>query len=204
MADIWREPIFDRTYTDVTYAIQKIADWKVSHTHMADIKVESDKLVVNSDGVTETKSDSIVLETEGTAYVENDVLYAQLGCVYDLKGCLNLSDLTRIEDNISYIAKRLISYRYPIVVASKEWVKTDLPNENDMKRIANNIKIICNGFVSPSEKVAIPDTMLSYQDINNLERNLYLLKELLDLMIASFIKSGTHKCGSTNRLPIRR
>ena len=27
---------------------------------------------------------------------------------------------------------------------------------------------------------------------------------LFDAMVESFIKSGTHKCGSTNRLPIRR
>ena len=42
MANVWRNPIFDRTLEDVEFAIQKIAEWKKSHTHSTDIKVEND------------------------------------------------------------------------------------------------------------------------------------------------------------------
>ena len=202
MANIWRDPIFDRTSADVAFAIRQIAAWKESHTHSGDVVVETDKIVINGGNVS-VGEDSVVLQTNGVAYIE-DSLMVQFGGVYDLKGCLNLSDITRIEDNISYIADRLIQSHYPVVVASKEWTKTDLPNANDMKRIAKNIQSIINGFVSPIKKVEIPETMLSYQDINNLEHNLYLLKELLDIMSTSFIPSGTNKCGDTIRLPIRR
>ena len=203
MANIWREPIFDRTSADVAQAIRQISEWKQKHTHWADIAVDYEKVSINEGKVTTTPN-SIILEHNGAVYVEDKALVVKLGVVYDLKGCLNISDLIRIEDNISYIADRLTQYHYPIVVSSKVWVKTDLPNANDMKRIAKNIHSIIEGFVAPSEKVDIPEMILSYQDINNLERNLYLLKEILDVMEQCFIQSGTLKCGATNHLPIRR
>ena len=204
MANIWRDPIFDRTSFDVAFALQQLSAWKQSHIHTADVKVENDSLHLNEGEVTYVDGELVVLQTSGVARVENEVLILELGAVYDLKGCLNLSDLTRIEDNISYIANRLIQYQYHTNVYCKEWVKESLPTALDMKRIANNIRTILNNFYTPPGTVEMTDIMLSYEDINALERNLYLVKQLLDLMENSFIKSGTRKCGSTTRLPIRR
>ena len=204
MANIWREPIFDRTYEDVTFAIRQIAAWKNSHSHSADLKVEDDKLILNDGGVAYVNDESFLMETNGVVFVENEVFVAELGTVYNLKGCLNLSDITRIEDNINYIATRLTQYLYPIDVNSKDWAKESLPTEQDMKRICANIRSIFSEFATPSESSPIPEVMLSFEDINALERNLYLLKQLLDAMVASFIKSGTFKSGATTRLPIRR
>lgn len=204
MANVWREPIFDRTLDDVTFAIQQIAAWKQSHSHSVDLKVDNDKLLLNGNGVAYVNNDAFILQDDGAAFVENEVLIVELGTVYNLKGCLNLSDITRIEDNITYLSERLTSYRYSIDTNSKEWTQGDLPTAQDMKRIGANIRSIFSGFATPSESDTIPDVMLSYEDINALERNLYLLKQLLDAMIGSFIKSGTYKSGATTRLPIRR
>lgn len=204
MANIWRDPIFDRTSQDVTFAIQQIAAWKHSHRHAADVKVDSDKVAVNTDGEAYVLGDVAVLDTKGNVRVENNVLVMELGVVYDLKGCLNLSDITRIEDNITYLSNLLVSYHYPISTNSKEWTTMGLPNANDMKRIASNVRSLFGGFYTPDEVSPIPEVMLSYQDINDLEYNLYLLKQMIDAMIAAFIPSGAHKCGSTNRLPLRR
>lgn len=203
MANIWRNPIFDRTYADVTFAIEQIAAWKELHTHSADVKVENDLLIIN-EGEVSTTEDSVVLQTEGIVRVESEVLVVQFGGVYDLKGCLNLSDIIRIEGNIEYLASRLTQYRYSLDVNSKQWDRESLPTAQDMKRIGANIRSLINRFAKSSESVAVPDAMLSYEDINALERNLYLLKQLLDAMVLSFIKSGTTTSGATNRLPIRR
>ena len=203
MANIWREPIFDRTSSDVSFAIRQIEKWKEGHTHWADVAIDYEKVSIN-EGEVKVTEDSVVLEYDGAVYVEDESLVLQLGAVYNLKGCLNLSDIIRIEDNISYIADRLIQYRYPIVVSSKAWVKTDLPNANDMKRIANNIRSIFSGYHTPSGATDVPDIMLSYQDINALEYNLHLLKDTLGVMENCFIQSGTYKSGATARLPIRR
>lgn len=204
MANIWREPIYDRTSADVAFAIQQLSAWKQSHTHSADVKVEDGSLSMNVGETGYVDGELFIQQSDGAVRVENEVLILKLGVVYDLKGCLNLSDLTRIEDNISYIADRLIKHRNPTNVYCKEWVKQSLPTALDMKRIADNIRTILNDFYTPPGAVEMPNVMLSYADINALEYNLHLIKQLLDTMENSFIKSGTYKCGSTTRLPIRR
>lgn len=204
MANIWRDPIFDRTSHDVSFAIQQISAWKKSHSHVGDVNIYTDNLTINTDGEVSASGDAVVLNTRGNVAVADNVLVVKLGLVYDLKGCLNLPDLTRIEDNIAYLSDILTRYRYPIVTNSKEWVDSSLPNVADMKRIAANIRSIFSGYYTPPNADAIPEVMLSYRDINAIERNLFLLKELLDAMQSLFIQSGAYKCGATNRLPIRR
>ena len=205
MANVWKDPIFDRTLDDVTFAIRKIAEWKQSHTHAGDIRVEDDRLVLRDDGTVYVTDESLILHNEdGVAYVKDGVLIVQLGVVYDLKGCLNLSDISRIEGNIAYLAEKLTQNRYDILVNSKEWAGDGLPTAQDMSRIGGNIRSLISGFAKSFEATTVPDLMLSFEDINALEHNLYLLKQLFDAMVASFIKSGTYKSGATMRLPIRR
>ena len=204
MANIWREPIFDRTQRDVAFALQQLSAWKTSHSHVADVKVENDSLVVKEDVETYVNNDALVVQNNGVTYVENETLVLQLGTIYDLKGCLNLSDITRIEDDISYLATILTQYRYAPYVNTREWEKNSLPTVSDMKRIGDNIRSLFTYFVTPNDAIPPSNVMLSYEDINILEYNLHLLKVLLDEMIGSFVKSGTLKSGTTNRLPIRR
>ena len=204
MANIWRDPIFDRTSYDVAFALQQIAAWKKSHSHVGDVKIENDKVTLDTNGETYLSDDALVLQNDARTSVENHTLVLEFGVVYDLKGCLNLSDLTRIEDDIAYLSNLLVGYHFPIAINSKEWTTAGLPNVNDMKRIGNNIRSLFNGFYTPSGASPIPDVMLSYENINALEYNLHLLKQLVDAMLSAFIQSGTYKCGATNRLPIRR
>lgn len=204
MATIWRNPIFDRTLEDVEFALRKIAEWKQSHTHSTDIKVENDTLVVRDEGIAYVDNDKFVLQNEGVTYLENDVLIVRVGDVYELKGCLNLLDLNRIEDNIAYLAEKMESCSYSPNIHGKQWTEADIPNENDMSRIIENIRSLISAFHSPMNPPPLPTTMLSYDDINAIEKNLYLIKELLDCMASSFKKVGTIKSGSTTFLPLRR
>ena len=204
MANVWRNPVFDRTLEDVEFAIQKIADWKKSHTHSADIKVEDDSLVVKDAGTAYVTNDKLVMQHDGAAYVENGVLIVRVGDVYELKGCLNLLDLNRIEDNINYLAETMEKYSYSPNIRSKQWGRSDMPNQNDMSRIIGNIRALIDAFYSPKDPPSLPSTMLSYGDINAIEQNLYLIKQLLDCMVSSFKAVGTIKSGSTMFLPTRR
>ena len=204
MACVWRKPIFDRTLEDVEFAIQKLKEWKQTHTHSADIQVEDDALLVR-DGVTAyVTEDKLITQHEGVAYVENDVLIVHVGDVYELKGCFNLSDLTRIEDNIEFLAEKMESFSYAPNIRGKQWNREDMPNQNDMSRIVDNIRALISAFYSPDNPPPLPATMLSYNDINAIEENLYLIKQLLDVMQTSFKKVGTIKSGSKMILPIRR
>lgn len=204
MANIWRDPVFDRTLEDVEFAIQKIAEWKQSHTHSTDIRVENDALVVRDEGMAYTTEDEFVLRDDGVAYVDDDVLVVHVGDVYELKGCLNLLDLNRIEGNIAYLAEKMESYSYSPNIHGKQWSKVDLPNQDDMSRIIENIRALISAFYSPDNPPTLPTTMLSYNDINAIEENLYLIKQLLNCMESSFKHVGTIRSGSTMFLPIRR
>ena len=204
MVNVWREPVFDRTLEDVNFAIQKIAEWKKKHTHSADILIDNDALVVRDGGVAYVEGDAFILRNEGVAYVENGVLILRTGDVYDLKGCLNLLDLNRIESNIDYLAERMESYSYAPNIHGKRWERGDLPNQNDMSRIIENIRALISAFYSPADPPQLPTTMLSYSDINAIEQNLFLIKQLLDCMESSFKIVGTIKSGATTLLPIRR
>ena len=204
MTHVWREPVFDRTLEDVEFAIQKITEWEKSHTHSADIRVENDKLIVQDAGTAYVADDKFVLQSDGVAYVENDVLVIRVGDVYELKGCLNLLDLNRIEGNIAFLAELMESYSYAPNIHSKQWTRADIPNQNDMSRIIENIRALMDAFYSPDNPPSLPTTMLSYTDINAIEENLYLIKQMLDVMQTSFKKVGTIKSGSTTILPIRR
>ena len=200
----WIEPIFDRTLADVEFAIQKIAEWKKSHVHLTDTRVENNDLIVQTEGTSQVTDDTLTLQAEGTASINNDVLVVRMGVVYELKGCLNLSDINRIEGNIEYLAERMESYSYAPNIHSKRWGRVDLPNQNDMSRIVDNIRALIGAYYPPHNPPDLPTTMLSYEDINAIEENLYLLKQMLDCMEKSFRKVGTIKSGSTMFLPIRR
>ena len=138
-AKIWIDPIFDRTTADVTFALQQIAAWKKSHSHAGDVKTTNDQVHVSTEGETYVDGNTLVLRTTDRTSIENNHLVLELGVVYDLKGCLNLSDITRIEDDIEYLSNLLIGYHFPISINSKEWTTAGLPNSNDMKRIGNKI-----------------------------------------------------------------
>lgn len=204
MAIVWREPVFDRTLEDVKSAIQKIAEWKKSHVHLTDVGVENDALVVRNEGEAQVTDDTMELRAEGSASVNNGAMVARLGVVYDLKGCLNLSDINRIEGNIEYLAERMESYSYSPNIHGKQWGRVDLPTQNDMQRIIENIRILISSYYPPHNPPDLPTTMLSYEDINAIEENLFLLKQMLDCMESSFRKVGTITSGSTMFLPIRR
>ena len=203
MANVWREPIFDRTLNDIEFALQKLSEWKKSHTHTADIRIENEEVVVG-ENIGRINSDEAVLDGDGVAYVENGVLMVRIGDVYELKGCFNLLDLNRIEDNITFLAENMESFAYSPNIRTKEWRRADMPNQNDMSRIIENVRSLISAFYTPNNLPLLPYTMLSYTDINAIEENLYLIKQMLDCMQSSFKKVGTIKCGGRTLLPIRR
>ena len=204
MANVWKEPIFDRTLDDVEFAIQKIEEWKKNHSHSVDVRVENDELVLQDEGTAYVEDAKFVLHNEGAVYVDDGVLILDIDDIYDLKGCLNLVDLNRIEGNIAYLAEKMESFSYSPNIHGRKWSKADMPTQNDMSRIIGNIRSLVSAFYSPNNPPALPTTMMSYDDINAIEENLYLIKEILDCMASSFKKVGTIKSGSTIYLPIRR
>lgn len=136
-------------------------------------------------------------------WIVGDITYNPL-VVYDLKGCLNVSDINRIEGNIEYLSKELSKLAYPPDTSTKSWTVAGLPNESDINRILYNVQALITAFYQQSSAPSVPSAILRYSDANAVEKNLELIKELLDAMVGSFRKSNTFKAGSTFFLPIRR
>lgn len=123
---------------------------------------------------------------------------------YELKGCLNLTDINRIESNIQYLSDRLNELHYPPGTSCKVWERSGLPTERDIRRILSNVNLIISAYYQQDDVSAVPDDMGTYTDINAIEENLYRIKQLLDSMIAGFQKSGMFRSGAMRALPIRR
>jgi len=124
--------------------------------------------------------------------------------VYDLKGCLNVSDINRIENNIKYLSNKLNELGYSNNTYTKVWSRTGLPNQQDIDRIINNVKELITAFCQQQSAPNIPDRLVDYNDINAIEKNLSLIKELIDYMVNSYKVSGALQSGQTIYLPIRR
>lgn len=158
----WIEPVYDRTYEDVTFAKAQIQIWIAQQ-------------------------------------MSNDFPYT-----YNLKGCLNLSDINRIEGNIKYISDRLDEYYYSPGTECKIWENSGLPTERDVRRILNNVQLIIDAYRHPAGAPNVPGGMSRYNDINDIEKILFGVKQLLDRMVRGFQISGTVNSGTRRMLPIRR
>ena len=206
MANIWREPIFDREQYDVDFATQKIAEWIAYNISSAEydekVRIENEKLILQ-EGNAITTDDKLILQGDGRAIVDNDKLLVKIGVDYDLKGCLNQFDINRIEGNIAFLAEKFTELSYPSDVDTRQWEKDNLPTEKDIQRIIANIRSLVATFYQPPNAPALPSTILNYNDINSIEKNIDLIKHVLDCMVGSFKKVGAYKCGATN-LPLRR
>lgn len=146
-----------------------------------------------------TQEDVDYAKTKITEWINNPT-----SIVYDLKGCLNVSDINRIEGNIEYLSKNLLELGYNTNVSTKTWDNIGLINQRDVNRILNNINDLKTSFYTHNQAPLLPSDMLDYNSINDIEKNLYLIKELLDCMVNSLHKSNTFKSGQSTFLPIRR
>lgn len=123
---------------------------------------------------------------------------------YELKGCLNLTDINRIEGDIQYISDRLDELYYPPGTSCKVWERSGLPTAQDVKRILSNVRLIIAAYYQQEGVSDVPEDMSTFSDINAIEENLYAIKQLLDSMVDRFQKSGMFKSGAMRMLPIRR
>lgn len=115
---------------------------------------------------------------------------------FDLKGCFNFNDINRIEGNIKYLSEELTSLYYFSNITSKTWGRGALTvTPSEINRIRGNITILLNSFFKDEKAPTIPDTLLTFQQVNDLEYNLYLIKQMLDNMVASFKECGVAECG---------
>ena len=105
----------------------------------------------------------------------------------DLKGALNLSDLNRIEGNLSVIAGVL-----QISVENKSWNCGDIPRVDDYKRILDNVRKLRESWFALSDTPQIPVQPLNtYRKWNDIERILHDLNYTYERYTNSLYYCGT-------------
>lgn len=134
---------------------------------------------------------------------KNEYLKGNSMVTYELKGCLNVSDINRIEGNIRYLAETLSSLSYPVGVYTKAWDISSVPTQSDIDRVILNINNLIRGFYQ-RDVADLPTSISTYSDLNAIEDNLKGLKDMLDDMTNCFRVSGTFNSGTRNIVPIRR
>lgn len=122
----------------------------------------------------------------------------------DLRGCLGVSDLDRIEGDTAYLADVLTGYGYPVSVVTRTWQRADLPTSADVQRVISNVSALGEAFYRMQNAPELPDGIGTYADLNAIEENLLGVWRLVTGMVAAYRKSGTLSSGADRILPIRR
>lgn len=113
----------------------------------------------------------------------------------EFKGCFNVTDINRIENNIRYVADRLNVLKYSNTVETKQWDMYGIPNATEVTRLINNVSKIITAYYKPPGSPTLPTTLLIYSEVNNLEKLLYMIKHLIDEEENAFRYCGTFNCG---------
>ena len=114
----------------------------------------------------------------------------------EYKGCFNTSDANRVENNTRYLADKLNeAYYFTDITTDTTWSKNSFFYKAHVERMISNVGSLLSAYFTPNGSAALPPTLLHYEHINAIEKNLYLIKEMLDDMIGSFRECGTFECG---------
>ena len=101
--------------------------------------------------------------------------------VTDLKGCVNASDLNRVEGNLDYLNQRVVykggsPYNNMVV---KTWERGEVVLTSDVRRLLINASMVADLY-GLSDVVPIPYVTISgYEDMNYLEIMTQLAKEMV-------------------------
>ena len=113
-----------------------------------------------------------------------------------LKGCFNVTDVSRIENNTKFLADTLASLYYTSHVnKGGTWHNSSLLHQSQISRIINNVDILWKAYYKPSGSATLPNTLLTFSQVNAIEKNHYLIKEMIDNMVGSFRECNTFSCG---------
>lgn len=124
---------------------------------------------------------------------------------YDLKGCMNISDINRIEGNIKYLSDRLNELYYRNSTSTfSSWGRESIPTTTEVSRIIQNVNSLVRAYPLRGNAPTVPTNLNSIDDVNNVEKILLIIRENIEMMVSSFKKCGTIHCSSTSVLPLRR
>lgn len=117
------------------------------------------------------------------------------------KGAYNYEDLNRIENNCEYVMNLLNNsglFYIPVEISVKtDWNVKDIPHIKEINRIRNNIITLMNGMNLGEEykEIEFSNTM-DYIKANILEKDLDLIKYIIESCVREIRKCHTFYCGA--------
>ncbi len=114
-----------------------------------------------------------------------------------LLGCLNYDDLNRIEADTRWLSQTLHAYGYGLagLEHKMDWGMTDLPMISAMERIRTNVQHLIDIYHGQSAQLPAALSSPGWQEINDVERILYEMRDMIDRMAESFLYCGAAACG---------
>lgn len=110
-----------------------------------------------------------------------------------MKGSYNASDLNRVASAMQYLSARFREYGYASAVTSRtDWTVADVPTQGDMDGYLDDLRRLRAVFTALSTTPEVPGDMdgLTWQEANDIEKNLTDIDLLLTNMAAAWFYSG--------------
>lgn len=103
------------------------------------------------------------------------------------KGCFNSSDANRIEENAQYISDVLKElYYFNDITTKTNWNKSSFLNKSSVDRLISNVGALLIAYHTPLGSPSLPTTLTHYEHANAIEKNIHLLKVMIDEMVGFF------------------
>lgn len=112
------------------------------------------------------------------------------------KGCLTINTLNRIENEQRRLNEVLNDMGYwNTEMTNKEWTISDVFDEQNFKRLLTNIDVLRNAFFTYSETPVTPNISYHFQAINEMEKILNDIGEIITYTQANYKICGNFSCG---------
>lgn len=112
------------------------------------------------------------------------------------KGCLTINTLNRIENEQRRLNEVLNDMGYwNTEMTNKEWTISDVFDEQNFQRLLTNIDVLRNAFFTYSETPVTPNISYHFQAINEIEKILNDIGEIITYTQANYKICGNFSCG---------
>lgn len=105
------------------------------------------------------------------------------------RGFFTINTLNRIEEKQNELGQILNNYGYYNSTVNKEWVNGDILSYVDYHRILNNLDELKNAFTVYQSTPQTPEYMYGYEEVNDIEKILVDIEELIGNMAEQFLFS---------------
>ena len=112
------------------------------------------------------------------------------------RGCFTINTANRIESKQTELRQAFNEMGYfNCQISNRNWNLGDIFFEDDLKRISENVAILRKAFFAYQDTPANPRAEYHYREINLMERVLYDLEKMVDVVEEGYRECGAFNCG---------